>query len=106
MKVKTAVLLVGMALAGGSCGSGEKSAPPSIFLITMDALRPDHMGAYGYDLPTTPNLDQVAAEGVLFERAFAHAPETRFSWTPRPMPTATSNSPTCGRAALPRSPNR
>lgn len=49
---------------------------PNVLLITLDALRADHVSAYGYQRPTTPNLDQLAQRGVLFEDAFANS-----SWT-------------------------
>jgi|HubBroStandDraft_3_1064219.scaffolds.fasta_scaffold39163_2 arylsulfatase A-like enzyme len=40
----------------------------NILLISIDTLRADHVGAYGYARPTSPNLDRLAAESVLFER--------------------------------------
>ena len=52
------------------------AAQPDLVLVIIDTLRADHVGAYGYARPTTPNLDALAAEGVLFERAYAQA-----SWT-------------------------
>jgi len=52
---------------------------PNIVLITLDDLRADHVGAYGYKRQTTPNIDGVARRGVLFERAYAQGPSTRFS---------------------------
>ena len=48
-----------------------QGAKPNIILLTADSLRADHVGAYGYARPTTPNLDRLAAESVLFEYAFA-----------------------------------
>lgn len=54
-------------------------ARPNVLLITVDALRADHVGAYGYTRPTTPALDALARESALFERAFANAPSTRLS---------------------------
>jgi arylsulfatase A-like enzyme len=59
--------------------------PPSlprdlnVVLITIDALRADHVGAYGYPRATTPRLDALAAESALFTDAWAHAPSTRYS---------------------------
>lgn len=50
---------------------------PNILLIVMDATRFDYLSAYGYPRATTPNLDRLSEDGVLFERAFAAAP-----WTP------------------------
>jgi len=51
----------------------------NVVLLTIDTLRADHMGAYGYARPTTPRLDRVAAEGAVFVNAWAHAPSTRYS---------------------------
>ena len=57
------------------------SVPPdwNVVLITIDTLRADHLGAYGYHRPTSPTLDAIAAEGGLFVNAWAHAPSTRYS---------------------------
>jgi len=40
---------------------------------TVDALRADHVGAYGYSRPTTPNIDRLVAEGVAFTHAFCQS---------------------------------
>ncbi len=50
-----------------------------IVLITVDAVRADHLGCYGYRRPTTPNIDALAARGVRFEHAYTQAPHTSFS---------------------------
>jgi arylsulfatase A-like enzyme len=50
--------------------------PPLIILLSIDTLRADHLGAYGYERFTSPMLDAVAREGVLFEDASAPS-----SWT-------------------------
>lgn len=50
--------------------------PRNVILISIDTLRQDRLGAYGYDRPTTPHLDALAARGVLFENATAPS-----SWT-------------------------
>lgn len=39
-----------------------------ILMIDIDTLRPDHMSCYGYPRRTTPNLDQVAADGLRFDQ--------------------------------------
>lgn len=52
------------------------NARPNIILISVDALRPDHLGCYGYKRNTSPHLDNFADEGLLFENCFSHAPET------------------------------
>jgi arylsulfatase A-like enzyme len=51
-------------------------ASGSAVLIVVDTLRPDHLGDYGYDLPTSPQLDGWMASGRVYERAFATS-----SWT-------------------------
>ncbi|HVR30038.1 MAG TPA: sulfatase [Thermoanaerobaculia bacterium] len=51
--------------------AGRLETPPSIVLITIDTLRADHLRSYGYHRETSPHLDALAAEGVLFEQAFA-----------------------------------
>jgi arylsulfatase A-like enzyme len=64
---------------------GFVAVPPAvsrnanILLITIDTLRADHLSAYGYERPTSPSIDAVAAEGTLFEHSWAHAPSTRYS---------------------------
>ena len=56
------------------CACSSDTAPvhpgPSVIFISIDTLRADHMGAYGYERDTTPNLDRLAAESVRFERAY------------------------------------
>lgn len=50
---------------------------PNIILISIDTLRADHLSCYGYKRLTTPNLDHLAEEGVLFTNAYSTA-----VWTP------------------------
>lgn len=50
---------------------------PPTFLVLVDTLRADHVSAFGYRHRTTPNLDALAADGTLYERAFAPASWTR-----------------------------
>ena len=52
------------------------SSAPDIVLVIVDTLRSDHLGCYGYERNTTPNIDAVASEGLQFMRAYAQA-----SWT-------------------------
>jgi arylsulfatase A-like enzyme len=58
---------------GGSAGD---SSPPNVILISLDTVRPDHLGAYGYGRALTPSFDGLAAKGVLFRRSVAAS-----SWT-------------------------
>ncbi len=57
----------------------QRAASPDIFLITIDTLRPDHVGCYGYKQVETPALDALAADGVRFTQAFTHSPITNTS---------------------------
>ena len=54
----------------------EGTTPKRLVLVTIDTVRADHVGAYGYFRPTTPFFDKLAAAGVVFERAFAHSSST------------------------------
>jgi arylsulfatase A-like enzyme/Flp pilus assembly protein TadD len=49
---------------------------PNVILITIDTVRADHLGCYGYKLIETPNLDSLAASGVRFRNAFTPVPIT------------------------------
>lgn len=54
----------------------NKPKSPNVVLISIDTLRADHLGSYGYNRNTSPNIDKLAEEGVLFENAFSQAPWT------------------------------
>jgi arylsulfatase A-like enzyme/Flp pilus assembly protein TadD len=49
---------------------------PNVLLVTIDTLRVDHLGCYGFTLARTPNIDRLAAEGVRCENAVSAAPIT------------------------------
>jgi arylsulfatase len=49
---------------------------PNVVLILVDTLRADHLGCYGYERNTTPNLDALASDAVRYTRTFSHAPWT------------------------------
>ena len=51
----------------------------NVILISMDTLRADRLGCYGYDKNTSPYIDEFARNAILFENAFSHAPNTRLS---------------------------
>jgi arylsulfatase A-like enzyme/Flp pilus assembly protein TadD len=48
----------------------------NVILISIDTCRADHLSCYGYESNTTPNIDAVAAEGMLFEQAISPVPLT------------------------------
>ena len=58
-----------------------KTRKPNILLITIDSLRADHLGCYGYPHPTSPTIDRLADEGVLFDNFFCPAIPTHPSYT-------------------------
>jgi arylsulfatase A-like enzyme/Tfp pilus assembly protein PilF len=53
----------------------------NVVVITIDTLRADHLGCYGYKQIRTPNIDALAADGARFERAYAAVPVTLPSHT-------------------------
>lgn len=59
-----------------ACRGDEAPVRPPVVLISIDTLRSDRVGAYGYRGAATPNIDALAADGILFERAFSHVPLT------------------------------
>jgi len=65
--------LVGLAPA---CGAPEPTAPPSLALIVIDTLRADAVSSYGGPRRSTPNLDRLAAKGLVYRHAYAPAPWT------------------------------
>jgi arylsulfatase A-like enzyme/Tfp pilus assembly protein PilF len=78
-----ALILIFVALAAAAAAVGgwrhaRASAPVSgpIIVISIDTLRADHLPAYGYTPGRTPAIDALAADGVVFERAYSHAPQT------------------------------
>lgn len=70
-------LLMFMQGCGREAPPVELGSPPNVLVILVDALRPDHLGIGGYDLPTSPTIDGLAEEGVVFSSAFAHSTWTK-----------------------------
>jgi arylsulfatase A-like enzyme len=62
-----------------SAGIIAAGTRPDIILITVDALRADHLGVYGYGRPTSPNLDALARESAVIRDHIAQAPYTKAS---------------------------
>ncbi|MCP4664205.1 MAG: sulfatase [bacterium] len=63
-----------LAFLGAACTVTDER--PCVLLVVIDTLRADKLGCYGNPRGLTPAIDQLAREGVVFERAFAHAPWT------------------------------
>jgi arylsulfatase A-like enzyme len=69
-----------LAMLAATCLACSPRAPSDVLLVVVDTLRADRLGAYGWREPTSPNLDRLAAEGVLFEDMRAQAPQTQPSF--------------------------
>lgn len=88
-RLRTFVLTLAAVVAGlvvnpfpvppNSAGITAAGTRPDIILITVDALRADHLGAYGYGRPTSPNLDALARESAVIRDHIAQAPYTKAS---------------------------
>jgi len=82
MKYFVKSVLYFIAVLGAVChsacqrGPSEADAPPSVILITLDALRADHLGCYDYPRPTSPYIDAFAQKSTLYTRAYSSS-----SWT-------------------------
>jgi len=74
MRLAAPILLLGSALAVHPGGAAPRR--PNLLLISVDTLRADHLGTYGWKRPTSPNLDAFAARSVVFENA-----QSASSWT-------------------------
>ena len=72
--------LIVLSAAQAAAQTPEKSAP-NVVLITIDTLRADHLGCYGYQKIKTSNIDGLAADGARFTRAFTAVPVTLPSHT-------------------------
>jgi len=75
-------LLAALAAAGALAACRHDAKTPheglqSAVIVLLDTLRADHLGCYGYARPTSPEIDAVAAQGVVFEQAISCAPWTR-----------------------------
>ena len=71
--------LAGLASLTVGSGCHEPKAPSEPFnflLLTLDTLRADRLGCYGYSQAETPNLDRLASQGVRFEEAISPVPST------------------------------
>lgn len=72
----TLLLLVVVAVLLPGTSRAEPSTPLNVMVVTVDSLRPDHLGCYGYGRSTSPFIDRLAREGTLFRNAF-----TQGGWT-------------------------
>jgi arylsulfatase A-like enzyme len=70
------LLGIGLAAWGVGCQQGSDAERPNVILISIDSLRADHLSCYGYDQPTSPQIDRLAIEGARFRTAVSST-----SWT-------------------------
>jgi arylsulfatase A-like enzyme len=64
---------------GGACAERDPLAPrpgARLVLISIDTLRPDHLSCYGYERPTSPSIDALAAESAVFDDIRSHSNNT------------------------------
>ena len=71
-------------------------------IISMDGLRADHLGSYGYDRPTSPFIDKLAQRSIVFERAYTQGPSTRYSIPSFLSSKYSSQVPRQGTLMIPR----
>lgn len=63
-------------LAAAQSHAAEKEPPVNVVLLSVDTLRADRLGCYGYTLPTSPHIDAFAAEGLVFDDTVCEVPLT------------------------------
>ena len=64
-------LVIGLNLGKDSTKPVVGTRQPSFIFVTIDTLRDDHVGAYGYPRDVTPFFDRLAKEGVVFQNVFS-----------------------------------
>jgi len=85
-----AIVVLGVSLGPSGCRDRRGPAPTprasaasgnghNVLLVTIDTLRADHLGAYGYKRPTSPRIDGLGRAGTVFESAYTAWPKTRGS---------------------------
>lgn len=92
---------IALLLALGGC---REAPPPDILLLTVDTLRADHLGAWGYPRDVSPALDRLAAEGLRFEQAWAQWPKTGPSFASMLTATYPKDNGIVRRVGVPLSP--
>lgn len=75
-RLAKSLLAVVMLAAISLAASRSASSDWSVLIVSIDTLRADRLGLYGYKSAATPNLDRLAREGIVFDQAFTPAPLT------------------------------
>jgi predicted AlkP superfamily pyrophosphatase or phosphodiesterase len=76
MSIKKVLSVIGLCMIVLVFPNCKKEVKPNILLITIDTLRRDRLGCYGYTLNTSPFMDQLAREGLIFKHAVTPIPFT------------------------------
>lgn len=83
IKLSLVLAIVGIAAAVAAAVlfllPGQTPARPPVILISIDTLRADHLGVYGYHRNTSPHIDRLAEKGIVFTHAYAQSPNTIIS---------------------------
>ena len=89
LRASSALLASVLVVAATGCRETKRAPAPrpspssgnnlNVLLITIDTLRADHLGIYGYARPTSPRIDALAGQGTVFDRAYTYWPKTRGS---------------------------
>lgn len=74
--MRCVILLATVVACLVSSGCSRPAGTPAVVLITIDTLRADHLGVYGYQCPISPHIDALARQSTLFENAVSQAPHT------------------------------
>ncbi len=74
--ISLAIITFAAYFIGANVLNPSYGGPRRIILILLDALRADHLSCYGYHRETSPNMDRLAAGGVLFKNCFSQATVT------------------------------
>jgi len=70
------VAVLGAAIVSAGCSGPAAEVRPNIIVVSLDTLRADHLSLYGYPRPTSPNLEALAEEAIVFDHATAQAAAT------------------------------
>jgi arylsulfatase A-like enzyme len=74
-RIGLSLLMLSLLILTLALGCGRQG-PPHLLLLSIDTLRADHLGCYGYERATSPELDRFAARSVRYENASAPTPWT------------------------------
>ena len=73
-----AIIILAASFASAALGAdGSPAKPRNLIIVSIDTLRADRLGCYGNERPTSPAIDRIAGEGVVFDDASAPSPWTK-----------------------------